>query len=393
MGGGAGELASPPASAPQPGEDPALKAKAILSEFRIAEERNAEIEAKVHAARDRKQDRGRKSAEVSVTPITLVSTSPTKDRWKTSWSYSDPLEVSGSYSQHELMVKEAKDAERQSFLLYLEQEKKAFADRQQKEMEEEARKRALSAQRRAGEEQIIEAVSVQRKNEAQQMEQKHRTRMARSARKLDQVSLEKQAKQAEFMKKEEEKSQKALSKFDQLKDDYMQKVTLEHSQFDVKREAAPFKQKQIESRQSYVQLKKEKEAAFKAKWTQMEEENERQRRAFLQKKLAKVDSNVSKSQHMTEAVKQELANKYKSRVEDHTLRLSQKEQQWQSNTMRWNQKELDKVKRQEERKKKEDEHSSKMIEKGKEVLKHRYIVEELSLRAQVTNGLSSSVPI
>ncbi|KAK3289618.1 hypothetical protein CYMTET_2961 [Cymbomonas tetramitiformis] len=391
MGGGAGELASPPASAPQPGEDPAMKAKAILSDFRLAEERNAEIEAKVHAARDRKQDRGRKSAEVSVTPITLVSTSPTKDRWKTSWSYSDPLQVSGSYTQHELMVKEAKEAERQDFLMYLEQEKKAFADRQTKEMEEEARKRSLSAQRRAGEEQVIEAVSNQRKNEAQQLEQKQRTRMARSARKLDQVSLEKHAKQAAFMRKEEEKTQNALSKFDHMNDQYTQKVNNEHSQFDIKRDAAPFKQKQMESRQSYVQTKKEKEAAFKAKWTQMEEENERQRREFLQKKLAKVDNNVNKSQHMTEAVKQELANKTKNRVEDHTIRLSQKEQQWQSNTMRWNQKELDKVKRQEERKKKEDEHSSKMIEKGKEVLKHRYIVEELSISAQVTNKLGMTL--
>mmetsp|Transcript_22302 Transcript_22302/g.26826 ORF Transcript_22302/g.26826 Transcript_22302/m.26826 type:complete len:397 (+) Transcript_22302:122-1312(+) len=371
----------------QQAEDPTVKAKAILSEFRNAEERNAEIEAKLTAARMRRVERGRKSNEVSVTPITLLSTSPPKERWKTSWSYSDPLEVSGSWSQHESMMKQAKQLEREQFLKELDLSKKDADEKYKRDKEVEADMLRGAKQRREHEDFILQQVMNRRSLEMNELEQRHRFLMERSQKAMDNVIREKGARQEHLSDQESNKANQALKKLDEQDEFAKQQVLNEHQQNEVKRAAVEFKAQKHREREQFLAYRKNKEEAFKAKWAAMEEENERKRREFLQKKLQTVEKRATAHAESVDHMQQEIHGRTVRREFEHDHRLGLEEKKWEQKKATWTTKGNEKVERAENLKLQKEEYNKQLMTKGKASIKHKAMVEELYFSAQVCNKL------
>mmetsp|Transcript_23236 Transcript_23236/g.32127 ORF Transcript_23236/g.32127 Transcript_23236/m.32127 type:complete len:386 (-) Transcript_23236:133-1290(-) len=372
-------------------KDTTLRAAQVLKDFRDAEDRITQIHTKLDAARSRRSDRNKHSFESTITPITMVSTRPEKTvEWKSSWSYSDPREVSGSFVQAESNQRLAKTVERGMFLQELDSVKKAEEEKHKKMQQNESDRKKQAEEKRRREENILNNVMEKRRLENQHLDQNLNNMMSRSSAKLEEELNKRLDKIGSFSDLERKKLGSVMEKFNSTDEERNRKNEEEFKRNSKKREAHEFRQKCVEQREQMLADKHNKELQFRQKWEEMQEQDRVKRQEFLRKKLEHVDFNNSNRSNKLSELQNQINSKRQNRLQTQRSILDAEKATWNSKTESWGQKDRQRSEKLASMKNSMDNHKSELTATQRAAIKFKAQELELELKAAHTNKLNSS---
>eukprot|EP00240_Pyramimonas_obovata_P004888 CAMPEP_0118926698 /NCGR_PEP_ID=MMETSP1169-20130426/4326_1 /TAXON_ID=36882 /ORGANISM="Pyramimonas obovata, Strain CCMP722" /LENGTH=407 /DNA_ID=CAMNT_0006868299 /DNA_START=340 /DNA_END=1563 /DNA_ORIENTATION=- len=375
-------------------KDPHHRSKLIIKEFQEAQEGNLQIQKKLEAARERRLQRNKPSVDHCTTPITLLSTQPTdKKSWKAEWALSNPQEVCGSVKQHQIRAQEAMAREQEEFQKELANRRAADEKRRQKR-EEEAIARAKKQEERKKHMDIVHArVYENRRKIVEKILEKKTKRELSCSKTLEEVTSKRNAKLEAMHNTEATRYTSVVTKLMAGEEAQKQKILAKFEVNRAKRNVDHLKEKFFPALYERLAAEHQKEEAYRQKLLVMEEEEKEKRQVAFQKTLAKVEHAAANRSVKVEDIQKRVISSNERRTRNVDVALQKSVEEHAKKVAELDTKETHRLAKLEQAKKKQVAHQMEVLQKQREVVIFRDLVEDLAIRTAMEKRVAEIIPV